>query len=143
MGSQIEKFFESNEKNEDITNDSNNDDNNNNNQLNEKFNDFKFIQFYKSTGSQDNFNWSVAHVRSLLTKKEYAMKKIQGIQQLQYYNEEMNILRNLDHPYIIKYYNLFVYNNDCYLLMEFMNNSDIENFIEVNKLYEYDPEEEI
>ena len=62
------------------------------------------------------------------------MKKIQGIQQLQYYNEEMKVLRNLDHPYIIKYYNLFVYNNDCYLLMEFMNNSDIENFIEVNKL---------
>ena len=71
------------------------------------------------------------------------MKKIQGIQQLQYYNEEMNVLRNLDLPYIIKYYNLFVYNNDCYLLMEFMNNSDIEDFIEVNKLYEYDPEEEI
>ena len=143
MGSQIEKFFESNEKNEDIVNDSNNDDNNN--QLNEQFNDFKFIQFYKSTGNQDNFNWSVAHVRSLLTNKEYAMKKIQGIQQLQlqYYNEEMNVLRNLDLPYIIKYYNLFVYNNDCYLVMEYMNNSDIENFINVNKLYEYDPEEEI
>ena len=146
MGSQIEKFFESNEKNEDIYEKSDRKQLDlliNNNQLNEKFNDFKFIQFYKSTGNQDNFNWSVAHVRSLLTKKEYAMKKIQGIQQLQYYNEEMKVLRNLDHPYIIKYYNLFVYNNDCYLLMEFMNNSDIEDFIEVNKLYEYDPEEEI
>ena len=46
MGSQIEKFFESNEKNEDIYEKSDRKQLDlliNNNQLNEKFNDFEFI----------------------------------------------------------------------------------------------------
>ena len=152
MGSQIEKIFDQNENNEDngdidentINNNSYNDNNNNNNELSEQFNDFEFIEFYESEGSQNDFKWSAAKVRSLKSKKIYAMKNIQNPQfNINFYTEQINVLKKLNHQYVIKYYKLLNNGSDYYLIMEYMNNCAIKNFIDTNKLYEYDIEEEI
>ncbi len=101
MGSQIERYYEpyiNSENNEDIdenifTTSYNNDEN----QLNEQFTDFE------SLGEQKNSNSSIEKVRSLKTNKIYARKKIQNPQLYKYYSEQINVLKKINHPYIIKY----------------------------------------
>ena len=67
----------------------------------------------------------------------YAMKKVdmahimddQGLNQ-KYFENEILFLKNLNHPNIIKCYNIFQENQYLYFIMEFMNNGDLESFNE-------------
>ena len=73
----------------------------------------------------------VAKVRSLKNDKIYSMKK----NYIKNYNKQQIIyvfdkLKSLNHPHIIKYYNYFEENNCFYLIMEYMNNSDILGYIQ-------------
>ena len=98
--------------------------------------------------SEENQNF-VAKVRSLNNHQIYAMKKIELSK---YQNSNKNIdlnliiekLKSLDNPHLLKYYNSFYENNDFYIIMEYMNNSDILGFIQARKsLNEKISEEEI
>ena len=98
--------------------------------------------------SEENQNF-VARVRSLNNHQIYAMKKIELSK---YQNSNKNIdlnliiekLKSLDNPHLLKYYNSFYENNDFYIIMEYMNNSDILGFIQARKsLNEKISEEEI
>lgn len=117
---------------------------NDNNQFKEQLNDFEIITFFDFKGDNNEFSWSEAKVRSLKSNKIYTMKRIyKDPQSIKFYKEEITKLKELDNPYIIKYYELFEDNNNFYLIMEYMNNSDINNFIETNKVFNFEPEEEI
>ncbi len=45
----------------------------------------------------------------------------------------MNIIKRLNNPHIIKYYNSFIDNNKLYIIMEFMDNGDFQGYIEAHK----------
>ena len=91
----------------------------------------------------------VAKVRSLNNNKIYAMKKIKATNNQNnniglHIDKVMNILKKLNNPHIIKYYNYFKKDDNYYIIMEFMNNSDIIGFIQAHKiLNEIISEEEI
>ena len=80
----------------------------------------------------------VAKVKSKLNHKLYAMKMIdfnaiKDPTQIQLSLNEMNIIKSLNNPHIIKYYNSFKDNNKLYIIMEFMNNGDFKGYIEAHK----------
>ena len=107
--------------------------------------DYEILQFL----SQDTDINFVAKVRSLNNNKIYSIKKVD----ISNYKDQktrdnitalMNKLKQLNNPHIIKYYHSFEENNNLYLLMEFMNNSDISGYIQAHQiLNEKIPEEEI
>ena len=80
----------------------------------------------------------VSKVKSKTNNKLYAMKKIDFslIKQQEEKDlslNEINIIRSLNSPHIIKYYNSFIVGNCLYVLMEYMDNGDIKGYIEVHK----------
>jgi serine/threonine protein kinase len=112
--------------------------------------DYEILQFLseEKEDDQNNFNF-VAKVRSLNNQKIYSMKKIDLSQCFnndikKRVEEIMPILKGLNNPHIIKYYNYFIEDNNLYVVMEFMNNSDIRGFIQAHQiLNEAISEEEI
>jgi len=112
--------------------------------------DYEILQFLseEKEDDQNNFNF-VAKVRSLNNQKIYSMKKIDLSQCFnndikKIVEEIMPILKGLNNPHIIKYYNYFIEDNNLYVVMEFMNNSDIRGFIQAHQiLNEAISEEEI
>ena len=69
----------------------------------------------------------------------YAMKKV-NIEKMmkqyknqKYFENEVIILQNLNHPNVCKCYNVFEYNNFLYFIMEFMNNGDLKSYYAANK----------
>ena len=106
---------------------------NNINQIGTNLNDFEILQIL--SGDKDlNF---VAKVRSTKNNKTYSLKKIdlQGISNLHYQLaiSIMNQLVMLENPHIIKYYGYFQENNVLYLVMEYMDNSDIIGYIQAHQ----------
>lgn len=99
--------------------------------------------------SQDTDINFVAKVRSLNNSKLYSIKKIDISQYQDQLSKEkifklMDKLKQLNNPHIIKYYHYFEENNNLYLLMEFMNNSDITGYIQAHQILNKQiPEEEI
>ena len=91
----------------------------------------------------------VYKVRSLKNDKIYAMKKIE-VKSLensnrQAYNEyidKVDKLKEINNSHIIKYYNSFIFNNYLYLIMEYMNNSDLYDFIKTYQLFNKNIEEQ-
>ena len=80
----------------------------------------------------------VAKVRSKINKKIYAMKqinfeKINEEKAIELCKREIKIHQKLEHPHIVKYYKNFEENNCLYAIMEFMDNKDMKNFIEVHE----------
>ena len=98
--------------------------------------------------SADNQNF-VAKVRSSNNNQIYAMKKIDlskynFIDGIEFIDNFFEKLKSLNNPHLLKYYNSFYDNNDFYIIMEYMNNSDIIGFIQARKiLNEKISEEEI
>ena len=91
---------------------------------------------------------SVAKVRSLNNNKIYAMKRmslstIQKTNMDQYLDKVMNKLNKLNNPHIIKYYNYFIEGENLYIIMEYMNNSDIIGFIQAHKILNENISEEV
>ena len=111
-------------------------------QMGDNFQDFEVLRVL---GGGKNF---VSKVRSLKNNKIYAMKKI-DLSQIK--NEEekklclaqMEKLKSLIHPHLIRYYKTFKDENDClYLIYEYMNNGDIQSFIKAHQVLEKKIKEE-
>ena len=49
------------------------------------------------------------------------------------YNNEIQILKTLDHPYIIKYYESFVYKKELCIVTEFAKEGDLQKKIKEAK----------
>ena len=91
----------------------------------------------------------VFKVRSKLNNKVYAMKKL-NIKELKMNSEkiyqltlnETSFLKGLSHPHIIKYYKYFIEKDFLYIIIEFVENGDMDGFIEANKKFKkHFPEE--
>ena len=69
-------------------------------------------------------------------KKEYETEK--------YFQNEVIILQQLNHPNVCRCYNIFKDNNFLYFIMEFMNNGDLKSYYSANKLLKlHIPEEKL
>ena len=109
-----------------------------------KLSDFEIL---KSLG-KGGFGF-VAKVKSKKNHQIYAMKMI-DLTKLKSQSDkdltlnEISLIKGLDSPHIIKYYNYFVENNKLYILMDHMSNGDLKDFISVHmEMGQPIPEEEI
>ena len=104
-------------------------------QIGDKLSDFEIL---KILNKNIDINSYIAKVRSLKNDKIYAMKKfsLDGCRNQDIEDnsiDELNKLKELNHYNIIKYYKYFADKDSLYLIMEYMDNGDIEDFIEVHK----------
>ena len=110
------------------------------NQSNNKLSNFDILYIL----SKANAINLVIKVRSLNDKKIYSLKKFPNSSNNNILIQTFEELKALNHSHIIKYYNYFLENSDLYLVMEYINNSDIQSYIhahnQINKLI---PEVEI
>jgi NIMA (never in mitosis gene a)-related kinase len=79
----------------------------------------------------------VIKVSSLINQKIYAMK-ILNLGQAEgdlekYFLSEIELLKKLDHPNIVKYYKSFREEDKLYIIMEYFDNGDLDDYIEVLK----------
>ena len=124
-------------------------------QIGDKESDFEILQVLSERDDDDESAETftcVEKVRSLNNHKIYAMKII-DLNKINYKNdlkEVLEKLKQLNNPHIIKYYKYFFEQdknngiNNVYIIMEFMNNSDIKGFIKAHQvLNEKIKEEEI
>ena len=107
----------------------------NDNSTGQRLTDYEILHLLTDEESQ-NF---VAKVRSLKDNQIYAMKRIdltksENSNINQYIDQVMNQLKGLNNPHILKYYNHFSDNMNLYIIMEYMNNSDIISFIQAHKI---------
>ena len=79
----------------------------------------------------------VLKVKSKINYGIYALKKVDMAYIIQdqdlsqkYFENEVLFLKKLNHPNIIKCYNIFQVNQYLYFLMEFMNNGDLQSYNE-------------
>ena len=95
----------------------------------------------------------VLKVRSKKNFGIYAMKKVNLVKFFKkypdpefqkYYENEILLLQNLDHPNIIKCYNIFKEDHYLFFIMEFMNNGDLESYYKAIKSLNLDiPEDKL
>ena len=110
-------------------------------QMGESLSDFEILQVL---GENSCF---VAKVRSFNNHKIYAMKKIElsRIEEEKRYNyiNELEKLKDLNNPHILKYHKIIKEDpNNIYLIMEFMNNSDIKGYIKAHQVLDKKIKEE-
>ena len=103
-------------------------------QIGNKLDDFEILQILNENIDQNNTTF-VAKVRSLNNNKIYSLKKLnfnklQDLQKKQQICNFLEKLKEINHPHIIKYYNYFEDNNGLYVIMEYMNNSDLLGYIQ-------------
>ena len=122
MGSQMEKVLDYEGKSYAIFDESSLYDDS---QIGDKLTDFEILEVLNDE-SNPNF---VAKVRSIKNHKIYALKRI-NIQNYNpnYYEQQIKNLIELNNPHLIKYYTYFPMNGFLFLVMEYMNNSDIDGF---------------
>jgi len=123
MGSQMEKVLDYEGKSYAIFDESSLYDDT---QIGNQLSDFEILEVLSD---EENSNF-VAKVRSIQNHKIYALKRIiiqDYNQRMQYYQQVQNLIQ-LNHPHLIKYYKSFAQNENFYLVMEYMNNSDIDGF---------------
>ena len=64
----------------------------------------------------------------------YAIKRIKiSNNNIKDIENEINILKNLDSEYIVKYYDSFQVGNNFYIVMEYCDSSDLYNFIKEHR----------
>ena len=112
-----------------------------------KSDDFDILQVL-SENKEAGVKGFVAKVRSRKNDKIYSMKKIyltdKGNINLQNVNSFMNKLIEINHPHILRYYTYFREGNNIYLIMEYMDNSDILGYIQAYQIFDKNiPEIEI
>ena len=92
-----------------------------------KFEDYEILQVITKKNNYGFF----AKVRSKINSKIYAMKKIKSefIQNEYNLNDELNILKNMKNPNTTKYFKGFYQNQSLYIIYEYMNNNDLEGFL--------------
>ena len=102
-------------------------------QLPSRLDDYEILQILGKGGYG-----LVSKVKSKKNNQLYAMKKIdfslikqQAEKDLSL--NEIKIIKSLNSPHIIKYYNSFFEGSCMYVLMEYMDNGDMKGYIEVHK----------
>ena len=74
---------------------------------------------------------SVYLVTSKLTKKVYALKEIKremyNDEQRLEVEKEIRLLKDLNHPHVIKYFTSFIENENFYIVIEYINGGSLEN----------------
>ena len=104
--------------------------------------DFEILQILNEDDKNSLF---VSKVRSINNHKTYAMKSIDlktlG-NDLDKCMDVLTKLQQLNNPHIIKYYKTFKDNENLYLIMEYMNNSDINGFIKAHQVLDKNIKEE-
>ena len=110
--------------------------------MGEKISDFEILKVL----NEENNSLFISKVRSLNNNKIYAMKRIE-LKKLEVESEKcmeiMAKLKQLNNPHIIKYYKTFEDNQNLYLIMEYMNNSDINGFIKAHQMIDKNIKEEV
>jgi len=108
--------------------------------IGDKLEDFEYLQFLGEGGFG-----SVYKVLSLVNKKIYAMKvldlaedgnslnNISKEKKLKYFISEIEILKSLNHPNIVKYYKTLEIKSKFYVIMEYFDNGDLETYIKAKK----------
>ena len=103
-------------------------------QIGDKITDFEVLRII---GSFNNKN-PISKVRCTKNNKIYAMKKIDldNEKEKELVRNQMEMLKSLDHPHLIKYYKTFEEENNIYLIYEYMNNSDLNSLIKAHVILE-------
>ena len=105
---------------------------NNDDSMGDKVEDFEPLQLL----GEGSFG-KVIKVSSLINQKIYAMKII-NLEECdgeleKYFLNEIELLKQLDHPNIVKYYKSFREDDKLYIIMEYFDNGDLEDYVEVIK----------
>ena len=118
------------------------------NSMGDKFEDFEVLQLL----GEGAFG-KVLKVSSLINQKIYAMKilDLKGKEndsmskedKEKYFISEIELLKKLDHPNIVKYYKSFRENEQLYIIMEYFDNGDLDDYIRVLKNEKKQKKEEI
>ena len=110
--------------------------------MGENLSDFEILKIFNET----NNSHFISKVRSLNNNKIYAMKiiKLKTLgNEVNKCTEVINKLMPLNNPNIIKYYKTFKDKENLYLVMEFMNNSNIKRFIKGYQVLDKNIKEEL
>ena len=92
-------------------------------------NDYKIIKKLKEREFEDDYLIEK-------NKKYYILKKIKSKlsqKEIEEYNKLVNILKKLNNKYIIKYYNAFQEKDSFNILIEYNRNSNLKQYIQMNK----------
>jgi NIMA (never in mitosis gene a)-related kinase len=118
------------------------------NSMGDKFEDFEVLQLL----GEGAFG-KVLKVSSLINQKIYAMKilDLKGKEndsmskedKEKYFISEIELLKKLDHSNIVKYYKSFRENEQLYIIMEYFDNGDLDDYIRVLKNEKKQKKEEI
>ena len=141
MGSQMETYKDSNGHNHLIFDKSGLYDDS---LMGDKLSDFEVLRVLGSFNGQN----IISKVRSLRNNKIYAMKKIEldkinNQQEKQLCIDQMEKLKTINHPHLLKYYKTFKDDkNNLYMIYEYMNNSDLNSFISAHQFLEKNIKEE-
>ena len=97
--------------------------------MGDKIDDYEILQVL----GEGSFGY-VAKAKSRLNHKIYAIKQLnfsssQKKKEIDLVENEVAILKNLDHPLITKYYKSFKEGDCLYIVMEFMDNGDLGKLI--------------
>ena len=102
--------------------------------MGDKVDDYEILQVL----GEGSFGF-VAKAKSRINHKIYAIKqmnltKFKSDKERKLCENEITILKNLNHPSITKYYRGIKENNCLYIVMEFMDNGDLSGLIKAHKM---------
>ena len=109
---------------------------NNDDLIGDSSSDFEYLQLLGEGGFG-----KVLKVCSLVNHKIYAMKilKLEEDERLskeekeKYFKSEIELLKKLNHPNIVKYYKSFREDDQLYIIMEYFDNGDLSDYVKVLK----------
>ena len=67
--------------------------------------------------------------------KSLAIKRITKIIDMKYFHNEVDLMKKLDHPNILKLYDVVKNNGSVYLILEYCNSGDLSGYIQNDKNY--------
>ena len=92
-----------------------------------KLKDFEFLTIL----GEGAFS-SILKVQSLINQKIYALKMInleKNKPYIEYIKSEIGMLNKLNHKNIVKYYTNFIEGNNIYIIMEYLEYGDLNDYI--------------
>ena len=109
---------------------------NNDDIIGDSSSDFEYLQLLGEGGFG-----KVLKVCSLVNHKIYAMKilkleddeRISKEEKEKYFKSEIELLKKLNHPNIVKYYKSFREDDQLYIIMEYFDNGDLSDYVKVLK----------
>lgn len=113
-------------------------------QIGDKLSDFEVLRILGSSDKNP-----ISKVRCLKNNKIYSMKKIDlnaipNEQEKKLIEQQMEKLKSLNHPHLLKYYKTFKDEDqkNLYLIYEYMNNSDLNSLINAHIILQKPVKEE-